>query len=150
MKFTSTIEINAAPETAFPWIDDPARGKPWAASITGGELLHTTPERVGSTFREVIGKEGHRLEMQGAITEYVANECFAVHLESARHAADVRLTLTRLPRCTGLSREVDLRLKGFMKFASFVLRPMLKKSIQDENQREFATLKRLCETENPS
>ena len=144
------MEIRATPEVVFPWIDDPERGKQWAASVTGGETVRRTPERVGTTFREVVGREGHAVEMRGVITEYVVNERFAVHLESSRHTADVRFTLTRLQDSTRLTRELDLRLKGLMKYGSMLLRPMLKKSINTEAQGEFATLKRLCEAEKHS
>lgn len=144
------MEIRATPEAVFPWIDDPERGKQWAASVSGGETIHRTPERVGTTFREVVGREGHTLEMQGVITEYVVNERFAVHLESSRHTADVRLTLTRLQDSTRLARELDLHLRGLMRYVSIFLRPMLKKNINTEAEGEFATLKRLCEAQTPS
>jgi GrpB-like predicted nucleotidyltransferase (UPF0157 family) len=85
--------------------------------------------------------------MQGVITEYVANERFAVHLESSRHTADVRFTLARVQDSTRLTRHLDLRLKGPMKYCSVFLRPMLKKSIRTEADEEFFTLKRLCEAE---
>jgi uncharacterized protein YndB with AHSA1/START domain len=149
MKFTNSVEISAAPEAVFLWIDDPERGKQWATSVTGGETIHRTPERLGTTFQESVGREGHTIEMQGVITEYVLNERFAVHLESPRHTADVRFTLTRLQDSTRLTRELDLRLKGFMKYGSVFLRPMLKRNINKEAQGEFATLKRLCEAQKP-
>jgi uncharacterized protein YndB with AHSA1/START domain len=149
MRFTSSVEIRATPEAVFPWIDDPERGKQWAASVAGGETIHRTPERVGTTFREAVGREGHTLEMQGVITEYVVNERFAVHLESSRHTADVRFTLTRLHDSTRLTRELDLRLKGLMKYGSIFLRSMLKKSLSNEAQGEFAALKLLCEAQKP-
>ena len=149
MRFTHSVEIGATPEAVFPWIDDPERGKRWASSVMGGETIHRTPERVGTTFREVVGKGGHTLEMHGVITEYVLNERFAVHLESSRHTADVRFRLTRLRNSTRLEREVNLQLKGLTKFVSLFLRPLLRKSISNETQGEFARLKRLCEAQNP-
>jgi hypothetical protein len=88
--------------------------------------------------------------MQGVITEYVANERFAVHLVSSRHTADVRFTLTRLQDSTRLTRELDLRLKGLTRYVSIFLRPMLKKNINTEAEGKFATLKRLCEAQKPS
>jgi uncharacterized protein YndB with AHSA1/START domain len=149
MRFTHRVEIRATAEAVFPWIEDPERGKQWAAGVTGGEITHSTPGRVGTTFREVLGREGRTLEMQGVITGYVAPKRFAVHLESSRHTADVCFTLTRLPGATLLTRELDLRLKGWMRYASLLLRPLLARSINRETEQEFATLKRLCETPTP-
>jgi uncharacterized protein YndB with AHSA1/START domain len=145
MKFVMSVDIGAAPEAVFPWIGDPERGKQWSASVVGGEIIRQTPGWVGTTFREQVGREGRTLEMQGVITEYAPNERFAVHLESSRHTADVRFVLEPVHNVTRLSREVDLRLKGVMKYCTLFLRTMLRKSISKEGQEEFAELKRLCE-----
>lgn len=150
MKITNTVDIKATPAEVFPWLEDPECGKRWMASVAGGDFIQKTPEKVGSTFREYVEEGGRRIAMLGVITDYRANECFAVHLESDRHVADVRSTLAGNLGITRLTQQIELRLKGFSKIASIFLRPVIKKSIESQSRKEFATLKRLCETERGS
>ena len=146
MKINNTVDIKATPAQVFPWLEDPERGKRWMASVAGGDFIQKTPEKVGSTFKEYVEEGGRRIEMHGVITEYTANECFAVHLESDRHIADIRFTLAGNRGITRLTQQIELRLKGFSRIASIFLRPAIKKSIQSQSRKEFATLQRLCET----
>ena len=147
MKFVNTINISAAPDRVFRWITEPELGKLWSSSIAGGEFTNRTPEHVGSTFREVVGQEGKTLEMQGVITEFLPNERFGVHLESERNTTDVLFKISSLPEYSQLTREVNLRLKGVLKFTGVFLRPLIGKKLQTESEREFSELKRLCEQE---
>jgi hypothetical protein len=119
----------------------------WSTSIAGGEFITQTPERIGSTFREVVGREGRTLEMNGVITDYLPHERFAVHLESERNTTDVRFTITSLPDRSRLTREVSLRLKSSLGLASILLRPLIGRSLGRESRKEFSELKRLCEQE---
>jgi uncharacterized protein YndB with AHSA1/START domain len=146
MKITNTVDIKATPAEVFPWLEDPERGKRWMTSVAGGDFIRKTPEKVGSTFLEYVQEGGRRIEIHGVITDYRANECFAVHVESDRHMADVKFTLAGNLGITRLTQQIELRLKGFSRIASIFLRPVIKKSVENQSRKEFATLKRLCET----
>jgi len=142
------IEIAATPEKIFYWLEEPERGKQWMTSVTRGEILQKTPNKVGTTFREYIEEDGRGIEMEGVITEFVSNEKFAVHLESKLNTLDVCFILEGKGPLTQLTQNFDLRFKGKMKVLSMFMRLSIKKKIKSQAQREFARLKELCEQDD--
>ena len=96
MKVVNRIEINAAPEKVFYWLEEPERAKEWVTNVTRSEFIKKTPNKIGTTFREYVEEDGQGIEMQGVVTEFQPNEVFAVHLESVSHLADVCFVLTDL------------------------------------------------------
>ena len=145
MKIVNKIKINATPEEVFHWLADPDRAMEWMTSVTGSEIIHETPDRVGTTFREYIEENGRGIEMRGVVTEFVPNERFAVHLESDINTVEVSFTLGEEEGMTLLTQNVDLRLKGMLKVLSVFLRSSIKKKIRAQAENEFANLKQLCE-----
>ena len=62
-------------------------------SVTKTEILHETPERVGTTFREVVEEDGNGVELQGVITDYKPDRSISFHLGSGSN--EVMNWLTR-------------------------------------------------------
>ena len=145
VKIVNNIEINTTPEQVFYWLEEPERARQWMTSVTKDEIINETPNKIGTTFREVVEEDGREIEMQGVITEFVPNERFAVHLESKMHTADVCFVLEELGAVTQLTQNVDFRFHGVMKALSISLHSSIKKKIRSQAQSELARLKELCE-----
>ena len=145
MKVVNRIEINAAPEKVFYWLEEPERAKKWVTNVSRSEFIKKTPNKVGTTFREYIEEEGQGIEMQGVVTEFQPNKAYAVHLESESHSADVRFVLTENVDSTQLIQSVELHFKN--ELSDDVLNS-IKKSIMSQAQSEFARLKELCEQDD--
>ena len=145
MNIVNRIDINAAPETVFYWLEDPDRAKQWVTSVTKSEFIEETPNRVGTTFREYVEEGGRGLEMQGVVTAFVPNQRFAVHLESKVNSVDVDFTLHPKGSMTQLIQNIEMRFKGLLRLLSVFLGGSVKKKIKTQAQSEFARLKELCE-----
>jgi hypothetical protein len=70
MKIYFSIDINSLPETVFSWVEKPEKAMKWMTSVARGEILHETPEKIGTTFREVVEENGSGVELQGVVTDY--------------------------------------------------------------------------------
>jgi uncharacterized protein YndB with AHSA1/START domain len=145
MKITNTIDINAAPEKVFYWLSHPSRAMEWMTSVYKTEILHETPDMVGTTFREIIGDTGGSTEMRGVITGYVPNQKMAFHLEGDFNTIDVEYRLEQMGDITRLTQEADVQLQPIFQLFSFIIWPMFKKQISAQSKQEFAKLKELCE-----
>ena len=136
--------IAKPPEVVFPWIAEPEKAMRWQTDVRGGEIIIATPERIGTRFREVIEEDGHRLEMHGTITEYVANRMIGFHLESRMHAFDVRYTLEELGRGTKFRIDVFIRWKFPMNVISLVMGKRIAADLVKKLESETQALKELC------
>ncbi len=145
MKIVSRIVIEAAPEVVFSWIGDPDRARRWMASVTHSEIIEETPDRIGTTFREYIEEDGRGLEMHGVVTAFVADERFAVHLESEVNTVHLSFDLVERAGVTELTQRVDLRLKGLLKLATLLLSVPIKRKVRVQVRSELGKLKQLCE-----
>ena len=142
MKLVYSIEIKAAPEQVFYWIERPERAKQWVMNVSRSEYIKETPERVGTTFREYAEEDGQGIEMMGVVTEFQPNRLFAVHLESESHTADVSFVLKGENGKTILTQNIELHFKNEL---DEIVYDSIKKGIMNQARSEFARLKRLCE-----
>ena len=146
MKIIDCIEINTTPEKVFYWLEVSDHGMLWMTSVTKSEIIHETPNKVGTTFREYIEEGGYGGEMQGVITEYVSNERFAVRLESEIISIDVLFDLEDKGDKTQLMQHVDFQFKDIeMKVLSVFFRTSIRKMIINQARKESARLKELSE-----
>ncbi len=145
MKISNKIDIQAAREKVFYWLEEPERAKQWVTSVTKSEIIDETPNKVGTTFKEYVEENGRGTELQGIVTEFVPNERFSVHLEGEFNITDVSFSLVQKGEITQLTQDVDLRFKGMTKVLTLFLRVPIKKKIIKQTQKEFARLKELCE-----
>ncbi len=142
MKVVNKVEIKAAPERVFYWLERPERAKQWVKNVARSEYIVETPERIGTTFREYVEEGGQGIEMMGRITGFQPDRLFAVHLESESHTADVSFVLTAEGGVTLLTQHVELQFKNELNEAVY---NGIRKGIEDQARSEFAELKRLCE-----
>jgi len=145
MKISYTMDINSKVEKVFPWIDDPERAKQWMTSVSKGEILNETPERIGTTFKETVEENGCGTELYGEITGYILNKFMSFHLEGRFNAVDVEYHLEEIEGRTRLTFSSDVSFKSFTKVLMLIMGPLFKKKTTDQLQKEFARLKELCE-----
>ncbi len=145
VKIANSIEIKAAPERVFYWLEEPDRAAQWMTSVTRSEIIEETPNRIGTTFREYIEEEGRGIEMHRVITKFVSNKRFGVHLESKLNSVDVDFELLEKDGTTRLVQNVELQFKGMLKVLSVFLHASVKRKIMSQARSEFARLKELCE-----
>lgn len=146
MKLTYALEIERPPTSVFPWLADPVKASAWMSSVSRTEILHRTPDLVGTTFRETIADESGATELQGVVTACRPNEAIAFHLEGEFNAVDVEYRLEEVPFGTRLTMKATVHFKGALKLLSFVMWPLFERKVLDQLRRECAELKRLCES----
>jgi len=145
MKLTYTIDINSTPEIVFSWLGTPERAMMWQTSVSKTEILHETPNMIGTTFREVVEENGRRVEMNGVVTDYRKDQVLAMHLDSKYNNVDVEYRLEEIGGRTRLTMISNIRLRSFLRVLSIILWPAFKKKLLGQLNREYASLKELCE-----
>jgi uncharacterized protein YndB with AHSA1/START domain len=146
MKISYSIDINSPPATVFGWVEDPEKAMQWMTSVAGGEILHETPERIGTTFREVVEEDGKGVEMQGEITGYEPDQSISFHLNSRINVVDVEFRVEAIQTGTRLTQTANIRWKFPVNVISIFAGGKIKQSISAQAQKEFEKLKDLCES----
>jgi hypothetical protein len=145
MHIVHEIEISKPPDVVFPWIAEPDKAMQWQKNVKGGEILVEMPEKVGTTFTEIIEEDGNELEMEGRITEFVEDEIIGFHIESRIHAFDIRYDVEEIEGGSKVSTEIDIRWKFPMNVISLFIGKKLEANLLAALQSEFLELKRICE-----
>ena len=146
MKLSFSIDINCPPAVVFGWVEDPEKALQWMTSVAGGEILHETPEKVGTTFREGVEEDGQGVELQGMITAYEPNRSISFHLDSRVNAVDVEYRVEAIPNGTRLTQSAHVRWKFPVNVISIFMGGKMKQGISAQSQKEFEKLKELCES----
>ena len=147
MKIVLAEVISCKPEKVFPWIAEPEKAMKWQKNVKGGEIIVNRPEKVGTTFKEVIEEDGKSLEMVGTITKYINNKIIGFHLESKIHVFDVSYSVEEINKGTKVSMEALIHWKFPMNVMSVFIGNKMRDGILQQLHSEFLELKRLCEGE---
>jgi hypothetical protein len=145
MRIACENDIARPLEAVFPWIADPRKAMKWQKNVKGGEITLDKPERVGTTFREVIEEDGRTLEMHGTITQYVDNRTMGFHIVSKIHEFDVTYSLEPSGENTRMRIEASIRWKFPMSVVSLFMRKKMVQGLVTQLQSEVQDLKTLCE-----
>jgi len=145
-KITLSMHIGRTPSEIFPWIADPDKAMHWQKGVQGGEILHETPEKIGTRFKEILAENGKTLEMFGEITDYVENRSISFHLESKIHIVDTTFSIQSGEDGSEFSAEWTIRWKFPVNLIHFFAGNKIKRKIIKQSEAEFVELKRLCET----
>lgn len=145
MKLTYTIDINTTPAKVFYWLKEPERAMLWQTNVSKIEILHETPDMIGTTGREIIEENGRSVEMHAVVTDYRENQLLAMHLDGKFNVVDVEWRLDEIDEHTRLTMNSNIRFKSFVRVLSILMRPVFKRRIVTQLREEFANLKELCE-----
>lgn len=147
MKLRHSVDIERRPEMVFSWLDDPARAAAWMSSVSKAEILHRTPDLVGTTFRETVADGHGSTELQGVVTACRPNQEIAFHLDGQYNEVDVDYRLEEVGGRTRLTMRAEVRFKGLQRALSLLVWPLFKAKVLGQFRRECAELKRLCESQ---
>lgn len=147
MKISSAIDINSTPEVVFSWLKSPSKAMEWMKSVSKTEILHETPDMVGTSFREIVEDENGAIEMKGLITGYQPNKSISFHLDSKVNIVDVVYRLEEILQGVRLLENSNVQWKFPMNIISIFLGNKMRQSILAQLQDEFKRLKELCEAE---
>ena len=144
MQTKLTIEIEAAPAIVFKWIVDPDCVKQWLPNIAEYRFIDDGIAAVGTHIMQTWDDEGQLTQLDGEITEYELNKCFAIHLENKNTQVDVGYVLTKSGNGTQLTQETTFVYAGMMKVIDKVAAPAIQKSYTDQSKQNFLRLIDLC------
>jgi hypothetical protein len=147
MRITCENEISKPPEIVFPWIAEPEKAMKWQKNVKGGEIIIDKPEKIGTTFKEVIEEDGKSLEMHGIITKYVKDKIIGFHLESKIHEFDIDYSVGEINKATKISIEAIIKWKFPMNIISLFIGKKMEKGLTKQLESEILDLKRICETD---
>ena len=147
MKISSTIDIKGTPQEVFSWLENPEKAMAWMTSVSGGEILHETPDRVGTKFREIVEDESGSIEMHGMITGFEENKSIAFHLESKVNIVDVEYRVEKNDIGARLDYQANVKWKFPVNIISIFMGNKMRQNILAQLQDELNKLKRLCEGE---
>lgn len=145
MKLSLSIDIFCEPEKVFSWIDQPEKAMHWQAGVKGGEIIKETPQRIGTTLKEVMEENGKSLIMYGEITDYIPKKSISFRLESRIHKVDVKYSVAGDSSNSIVTMDSLIIWKFPMNFICLFIGSIIKNKIFDQTKAEFAELKRLCE-----
>jgi len=148
MKTSMTTIIDTPAHIVFPWLEDKERLMQWIPNLTEDEPIIDTPEKVGSTFRQVFLERGKEMEMTGEITAYKENERMRVYMIGEMFNLDVDYILKPLsPIQTEVTQDTEIKMKGAAKLFTPLMWLMSKLSKSDPQAEAHARLKELSEAE---
>jgi uncharacterized protein YndB with AHSA1/START domain len=146
MKISLSVEIHSPPARVFGWLESPEKAVKWMTSVAKTEILHETPERIGTTFREVVEEDGSGVKLQGVITDYKPERSISFHLESRVNVVEVEYCVEAIPNGTRLTQTGNVRWKFPVNVISIFMGGKIQQNIIVQAQKEFEKLKELCES----
>lgn len=148
MKSQTITRINAPDSTVFLWLEDNNRLKKWVPNLAEDEPISDTPEKIGSTFRQVFLENDREMEMMGEITAFVENEHMRVNMTGKMFNLDVEYILTAVSKTqTDVTQNTKIQLKGFGKLLTPIMFLTSKFSSKDPQADAHEKLKAMAESE---
>ncbi|MBI1312127.1 hypothetical protein GC176_12620 [bacterium] len=143
MKQQGSIEIDRPIDEVFDYTNNHVAE--WSITVVEDELLESTPDRVGSTFRCVTENHGNHVEFVGEVIRYDAPYLSAVLLKAKPFDIAVEYDFEDLGGRTRVTQKSVVSPKGFMKVFFFFCGWMFHTSGCKALQAELENLKRLLE-----
>ncbi len=114
-------------------------------SVGSTQILNDVPERVGTTFIEVVEENGKSTELQGIITAFKSNALISFKLTGVYNDTEVIYRVNGSTAKTLLTIDAFIRFKSFTKVVMLFMGPIFRKKIRAQFQNELEVLKKLCE-----
>lgn len=147
MPISHSVDINAPADKVFYWMDDSQRLMQWMDGVVENEDLEVTPDKVGSTFRQVYDENGKQMEGHGKVTEYKENKRLRVAIDYGMFELDVLYLLDENHGITTVTQTSDTKFKGFfMKIFGWVMCKFMQGKATECLDKSFAKLKEFSES----
>jgi carbon monoxide dehydrogenase subunit G len=141
---TEAIDIDATPETIFPWLIEPDRLARWIGGFVGSEALTDGGARLGARSRDTLSEGSRTIVVETEITEFQPGRLMRVHIEAGSFRSDDSYRLIPADQGTRLVYTSDVHLGGLMR----LMAPIVTRQLRARAERDLATLKRVIETGN--
>ena len=122
----------------------------WSLTVVEDEVIHETPDRVGTTFRCVTQSHGKQMVFQGTVTRWEPPALSAIHLIGDTFDIEAMYLFESTPEGTRVTQQSVISPRGFTKVIFFLFGWMMGKATCNEVQKELDNLKRLLEEPAPA
>lgn len=144
MEYSASIEIDRPIEVVFELTNEHL--PEWSKIVVEEQLIHKTPEVVGTTFRSVTESNGNRMVFDGTVTNYEPPHLNAVHLIGETFDIETAFTFEDLGGRTRVTQYSSVQGKGFFRLLFKLLGKFMYKSGCKASLKELQNLKQFCET----
>ncbi len=118
----------------------------WSSIVKEEEMLHSTPERVGSTFRTVTTEHGREMTFDGIVTSYAPPNSSGIRMEGAAFSLTADYEFEEVPEGTRVTQTSTVTGKGFFRILIPVMGLLMRNSSRQALQEELNQLKIFCES----
>ena len=147
-KLTKMIEIEAAPEKVFAFINDLKKENEISKGFAEGELTSKGPIGVGSTIHYVAKAGGSQAEWDAEITEFVENKKVAMRSIGASKFKFIGVrTLEPTAKGTKFTSSMDYQLP-YSILGRVVDKLRVRKDMEKSMDRTLASMKKAIEAES--
>ena len=144
MKIEYAINFNCTPDNIFPWIDDPNKAMCWQKGVKDYQIIESTADKIGTSFKEEMEENGKSLIIEGKITQYYKDRLISFQLESTIHKLDVNYTIERKGNQSIVRLSSYIVWKFPINIMLLLIGRKIKNNILQQTKEEFEELKRLC------
>lgn len=139
-----TVEIDAAPDSVFPYLADGEQRLRWMSALKETEKLSEGPPREGSRWRDVFEDHGQRVELEAELAVYEPPERLLVRLRSKMLAATSEQRLVASDGRTQLTTVIESDYKSLV---ARLAAGVITRHAQARLETDLAELKRIVEAE---
>ncbi len=144
MRTAASVEIDRPIDEVFEYTNDNVAE--WSITVIEDEVIESTPDRVGSTFRCVTEDHGRRMEFAGEVITWEPPNRSAVYMTGKQFDIEATYQFEDLGNGrTRVSEDAVISPKGFMKVFFALCGWMFRSSGCKAMENELLSLKRLLE-----
>lgn len=143
MRQQASVEIERPIDEVFDYTNNHVAE--WSITVVEDEVIESTPDRVGSTFRCVTADHGCRSDFQGEVVRYEPPHLSAIFLTGKKFDIAAEYRFEDLGGRTRVTQESFVYPKGMTKVFFFFCGWMFRTAACKAQQNELDNLKRLLE-----
>jgi uncharacterized protein YndB with AHSA1/START domain len=139
-----TVTVARPPGEVFAWIADLDRARRWQLGVLEQTITETSPDTVGTRFRQRVGDESASVELHGEVTAYRPDELIEFAVTGRGLSIRTRYFLSPVGQSTLLEAASDVRVGGR---AWVLLAPFARGKSVRQLRTELQRLRELAEAE---
>lgn len=143
MRQQASVEIARPIDEVFEYTNNNVAE--WSLTVVEDEMLETTPERIGSTFRCVTEDHGCRMDFSGEVIRYEPPNLSRIYLTGKRFDIDAEYRFEGLDGATRVTLESVVYPRGLTRVFFVLAGWMFHKSGCRAQQAELDNLKQILE-----
>jgi uncharacterized protein YndB with AHSA1/START domain len=133
--YDASIDIDAAPETIFPFLVEPDRLKRWLGGFVEARPLTDGPIGVGTRSIDVIRDGSRVMEFETEITSYEPPHAMTVRIRASGMEAASHYRLERWPSGARTLHRQEVRYRGVLRVIGPLVGGMVRRKMADDLRR---------------